>query len=321
MNAQILQNPRAHPDTLTPRPVEKIAMHECPDLDAIAATLILREYGNQAFPGVKDAKIVFWGMNGTPDGRPASAWLEEDKVLAVDTGNGIFDEHMKTAKTGRMASTCATDLVAEFLGISELPELEKFLKFVNASDTKSNTHPWHIASMIKTKHSDGKDPREVVAWAESGLQAFLNGQRRFHGAVREEFFNGKMFEAGNLSIAVVVSDHPEMNRFARSQKVDVLIQRNSEKHTIIFGTEGVRMRRMVNILRYEELRAEGKPIPAGLDLSAPLALEEVPEWYLTIYDDYDMVSNGTRTHPNVPRSKLSLEKITMIVLKSFRRHN
>jgi len=305
------------------RPVEVIALHQSPDLDSIAAVFLLQKHGQAAFPGIEKAKIDFWGCNGTPDGKSDIEWLIEKKTLSVDTGGSIFDEHVNGG-TGRMANTCATKLVADYLGIAEMDEMKQLLKLTTTSDTKTGTSPLHLASLIKAMHNMGTDPNEVIKWANIALEAFQKAQERFWGPVRNEFFQtGKFIDALEengrpIQIAVVQTDSPDAERFARANGAKVTVKRGSKGDTQIFTTPGIYLWRVARLIRTAELKAQGKPIPSGMNLSDGGRVPGIPEWYLAKHDESDMLLNGSLTHKDVPPTKLPLETVVALVIDGLR---
>ena len=59
-----------------------IVTHSRPHLDEIAAIWILRKFGEQTFPGISTAQLIFWETGGqTPDGRSSQEYDNEGYLL------------------------------------------------------------------------------------------------------------------------------------------------------------------------------------------------------------------------------------------------
>src|SRR3989338_5691125 len=92
--------------------------------DTLAAIFILKKFGEEKFPGIKEAKIDFW--QAVPTGETTES-LDKKGVVLFDLGGGRFDHH------GRKPQTTASDLVADFLGVKDDPSLAKLLSMPGAT--------------------------------------------------------------------------------------------------------------------------------------------------------------------------------------------
>lgn len=113
--------------------IEKIAVHQNPHLDEIAAIWLLRRFGQHQYEGIGEAEIVFWTTGATPDGQPASEWQRRG-VIAVGIGRGKYDEHAD-CPSDRVQSCFS--LVAEDLGVAGDPALQHILEYVTRTDAEA----------------------------------------------------------------------------------------------------------------------------------------------------------------------------------------
>ena len=95
--------------------------------DTIVGIFLLKKFGENRFPGIRDAVIDFWQV--VPPGETDES-LNKNGVILIDLGGGKFDHH------GRKPQTTASNLIAEHLGIKENPSLVKLLEYAER-DRKS----------------------------------------------------------------------------------------------------------------------------------------------------------------------------------------
>lgn len=119
-------------------PINKILTHEFPDLDAMLSVLLLRQFGEEKFPGVSKAEVTFSSAGQLPDDLTPKQ-LEKKGILAVDIGGGRFDSH-PSATTGRAKKDrSATDLVAEYLEVIDHPEWSLLVEYARLQDTTGHS--------------------------------------------------------------------------------------------------------------------------------------------------------------------------------------
>jgi len=113
-----------------------IVTHENPDLDAILSSLLLKQFGEEKFPGVSKAKIEFVSAGTLYKGENAQTLLDRG-VIMVDTGGGQFDTHPdENNKVDRSKlNRSATDLVAEYLGIIYDPLWKLLIEYTRIHDS------------------------------------------------------------------------------------------------------------------------------------------------------------------------------------------
>lgn len=123
---------------IEPIPINEILTHEYPDLDAILSVLLLRQFGEEKFPGVSEAKVIFSSAGQLPDDLTPRQ-LEKKGILAVDIGGGRFDSHPSVTTGRAKKDRSATDLVAEYLGVIDHPEWALLVEYARLQDTTGHS--------------------------------------------------------------------------------------------------------------------------------------------------------------------------------------
>ena len=127
----------------------KIILPTRPHPDTILGIFLLKNFGKEKYPGIERAELEIW--QELPKNETSGS-LEEKGILVLDVGGGKFDHH-------QMGKTLS-QLVAEDLGISEDPALQKLLIYGERDDKFG----------LGTISSDSLDK----AFGLSGLIASLN---------------------------------------------------------------------------------------------------------------------------------------------------
>ena len=299
-----------------------IAIHERPHLDEITAVFLLNLFGEEKFPGISQAGIVFWKTGGeTPEA--LADVCQSEGILAIGTGWGPFDEHPSPTQAGK-SGECAATLVAKALGINDDPILEPTLRFVLTSDTRGSSNPFDLAALVKTMHEKcPDDPIGVMTWAMQALEAKYQEQRRFlvdtarefHEKARVDRVTGPRGQA--MTMVVICSDNELMNKFARSShgvKADIIIQKWSIGNVQIFVNKksGLTLYDVAQMLRLAEQEREGKVITTDWkELGAEGKVKGAERWYFHV--GLMALMNGSLTAKGVPPTRLSLGEIVEMV--------
>ncbi len=274
-------------------------------VDTAIAILLLREYGDKAFPGISKAKLEF--ARELPDDRKTGD-LEEEGIIALDLGGGRFDHHRKTRAEEQ---DCVAVIVARYLKVDEDPALFKLLAFAHRDDIEGKG----IISKDRIDRAFGfsglflnvvrdfpKEPEKVFATVEPLLLAHLREERTRAHVLPKEYMT--QYDAGNVDAFVVfhqgrevrcmsiISDRTGMVGFLRAHpniKADVVIQRFTSGHTNIVTNQErkVDLTDVAALVRLEEARKKRIPfdsLPLA-KLTAKAILPEIPEWY------YDTAAN------------------------------
>ncbi|MEX1027476.1 MAG: hypothetical protein WD049_05650 [Candidatus Paceibacterota bacterium] len=173
------------------RRITALSFHPNPHADEALALVLMRLFGEELFPGVKDAEWVFTTSGGsTPDGRSAEAW-ERDGTLFIGTGGGWADDH----RDGEERSCC--EIIADALGISERPELQAVLGRVSHVDRKGDDDPLGLGNILKALYSHtyqgspANTDVDILLCATMALSAHItwevNGSQPPQDAHRQEF--------------------------------------------------------------------------------------------------------------------------------------
>ncbi|MBI2984940.1 MAG: hypothetical protein HYY50_04950 [Candidatus Kerfeldbacteria bacterium] len=320
-----------------PLAIHTVAMYPRPHPDNIVALWLLREFGEPLFPGIGQAKIVFW--NQLPDGRTADQ-LEQEGVLLIDLGGGRFDHHHDEHISDKQ--TCATTLVAKFLGVDQRPELKKLLEYVRRDDLEGRgivskdpidrafglsaivmnlnraypDHPEYVIDMVTRiviAHYHEEYRRKVLMpkeWVE--LQR-TNKAQRFELTAAGE----------TLQVVMVETDSKAMVGFLRAVgdvKADVVVQRLSTGHTNIVTRQAaprLDLRPTIAAIRLAEAEKKGFNLSQASreQLEKPRRLEGVEEWYFDTAAN--TLQNGGVATSNVMPTRLSLAEIRSILERAL----
>lgn len=315
--------------------VKAVVMYPRPHPDPICALFLLREFGADKFPGVREAKLEFW--NALPEGR-STAELEAEGYVLIDVGGGKFDHHQASDSY----ETAAT-LVAKDLGVADLPALKKLLTYVRRDDLEGRGivskdvvdrafglsaitmnlnraypgHPEYVVEMvlrILAAHYLEEYTRKVLL------------PREWERLLRE----GKVWQfrvaaaQGPIRVVVLESDTVALVGFVRAVqaiRADVVVQRRSSGHTNIVTRQReprLDLRPVVAALRQAEARLLGVSLEgfSPEQLFAAGRLEAVPMWY---YDTAaNTIQNGGAAPEGVLPTRLSLARVQAVLEQSLR---
>lgn len=258
-------------------------------------------------------------------------------ALTIGCGGGPLDEHTgEKEKEGE----CAATLVARALGVENEPPLELLLNYIRFTDTgkprdpknlksEERHHPLEPANIVKRLNEMWpQNPEKVITLVEQAIiePVFLD-QWKFFRETKPEFEKVSEIEeivgpnGKKLILVAVRSNDEKMQRFARSKfgaRADVVIQRKLSGQTQIFTNKGAKLDLddTAGIIRFEEQVLKerlGKGHSITTDwkiLRSEGIVPGVEEW---CYFRRVMLLNGPLSHPDVPPTKLSLEKIKSCV--------
>jgi hypothetical protein len=308
--------------------IHTIVTHRRPHLDEIVAIVLLMNYGEHKFPGIKDAKIIFWNAGtATPDGRDWNAWYEKGYVL-VGVGGSPYDEHILPPGDQK---ECAATLVAKDLGIDQLPQLEQLLRITHTNDTTGGNHPMNLAAIISLGNKlffdrNEESAQNIVQWAMEPIKWIIANQVRFFEECKPEFeqyadvfttsFNGRP-----ITGVAIQSDMEGVGAYARSKhgaNANLVITQNS-KHQVYISTEKrarICLDGVMKAIRIAELRKAGKQVDTkDSALTAEGTYPGVPHWYY--HRDAGQILNGSLTAPDVPGTRLPLKDIVTMTIKAL----
>ena len=318
---------------MTPQPIHTIVLYPRPHPDNIVALYLLREFGEQHFPGIRQAQIQFWPS--VPPGKTADDW-EREGVLMIDIGGGKFDHHQEEHTNDK--ETCATTLAARYLGIHEKPELKKLLEYVRRDDLEGKgivskdpiDRAFGLSAIIMNLNRDYPDhPEYVVDVVTRIFAAHYHEEYRRKVLVPQEWEQLKqtgratMFEIPTsgkpLRVVMIQSDSKAMVGYLRavgSVQADLVVQQLSTGHTNTVTRQGdVRLNLLKTVapIRRAEAAKKGVALSGVTDgqLEKPRRLEGVEEWYFDTAAN--TIQNGGAVLADLTPTRLTLEEIKAIL--------
>lgn len=312
-----------------------ILTHPRPHIDEIAALFLLYIFGEEKYPGVKAAiEDRRFDFRRAEDFAMTPEEYEENGYLLLGVGGGKFDEHPVNGG-GRKENECSATLVAKDLGVDQLPELERIIRFVSNSDLKASANPFDISSVVKALHLQfPDDPFVAIDFGLLALRAKYEEQRQFHIEAKAEFDAKAQIEkvpinglAGmSLKMVSIETDMEMVGKYIRSEKgggADILVQKNSAGQIQIFVDKKMvpalidltKLAQRIRLL--EQIRKSVSRMTTDPELlSAEGQTAGAEEWYF--FPKGGMLLNGSHTAPNTAPTKLSLETIKSEVRKVIR---
>lgn len=303
-------------------PINKIATHVNPHVDEIAGIWMLRKFGSKHFPGIEKAPVEYWG-NGTSSMPQTPEEYLNEGILLVGIGGGMFDEH-STVEGERKEDKCAATLIADYLGISDNPELEKILEFVQKNDLKGTGTMFDIASVSRRMYQFVASAEQVMKWVVVALETMYLDQLQFVQNAAKEYAKASVHtvrnsDGGEHKVVVIESDDPLVAKFAFSTgggKMSVVVQRRSTGNVQIFSNKRQKpdMDKIARFIRVAAQKANGttKTLKPE-DLIREGSVAGAEEWYYFRTKGTCGLFNGNTSHPDVPPTTLPLEEIVRIV--------
>lgn len=300
--------------------IHTIATHKMQHIDEVVGIVFLKYYGRKKYPGIEDAKIVFWNAGSrTPDGRNWKEWYKEG-YLPVGVGGSKYDEHPSDA-TDRKEGHCAATLIAKDLGIDNLLEVQQLLQYVVTNDTKGGNNPFDLASAFTLANKTWiDDPLGCLEWQMQIIRLYLLKQINFFTKTKSEFEKYAnvfecIYQGRSVTVVAVQSDDTEIGAFARSEhgaNAAIVIQQNSKKQVMISSQKRAKIcfDEVIIELRRKEANLKGLNI-RGIDLKADGTLLEIPHWY---YDKpAARIMNGSLSAPDVQATEIPFCEVVKIV--------
>ena len=289
----------------------KIIIPTRPHPDVIAGIFLLIKFGQDKYPGVKDASIDIWQELPAGD---TDVSLEKKGVLLLDVGGGKFDHH----KSGKNLS----HLIAEDLGILAEPSIAKILAYAERDDKHGLgtisvdrlDKAFGLSGLVSSLNKTIEDPEKIVKIVLPLLEAHFNEEKRRTQELPQEFENklkeGKanIFEVKQgkkiLKVVVLESDNLSMSGWLKSSggvKADVVCQRNNAGFTNILTKplKMVDLRWLAAYIRKAEAELRNRKLVCStFDLMNPGKMQEIPEWY------YDRATNSVLNGGAIPKGIL-----------------
>ncbi len=303
----------------------KILLPTRPQPDTIVGIFLLKVFGKSRYPGVENAAIDV--LSELPKGETPESF-EQKGILAIDLAGSKFDHHNR--------NSTASQLIAEDLGISNLPSISKLLRYAERDDkygagTISQDQldrAFGLSGLIASLNKAlPQDPEKVVNYVVPLLKAHYSEEKKRTEDLPGEF-SGKIqsgkaellqarHKGKNIKIALIESDSASINNWLRSSegpKADVVVQKSGSGYVNITTRQMKRidLRWPAALLRQEEnnLRARGTNLKDEY-LMRSGRIDEVPEWY---YDRAtNSILNGGIIHRGVEPTVISFALIRELV--------
>lgn len=262
--------------------VNKILIPNNPHLDPVAAIWLLYKYGQEKFPDIQSAEIVYWHQGHQPTQEDVAGLGEN--VMLIDLGGGMFDHHGKENNTAT-----AFSLVAEHLGIQENPELSALISYVREDDLEGLHNRFgDLAYLLKCMYKNGEPVDKVMQTTFSLLDQFQETQRKWHHDVRAEYEEKcKVYKLKRgpkkIKVGIIESDNEQVANFGiTTDSLSVVVQRRSTGHVMILTNKHhrIELKEIIGAIRMKELEMEGydKPLdPYKLRYEGNSTL--VPNWF------------------------------------------
>ena len=290
--------------------IHTILLPARPQTDTIIAIFLLRSFGDEKFPGIKEAKIesTFKG----PQTASFDSLLAEGQ-LALDMADGPFDHHSRGGT--------ASQLVAHQLGIENDQMIGQLLQLAERDDklgkgtlsTDQLDRAFGLAGLITALNkSFPGDPNTVIDRICAVLEGHLAEQRRRFTELPQEFEEKKKnnqvvefrFVQGGTSMkgVFIVSDSLSIAGWLRSRlgpQADVIVQQRSSGHVNILTKQERKIELSVAaaLIRSAEMAERGNTAELDMQtLARPGTIAEVPNWY------YDTATNSLLNGGSTPDS-------------------
>ncbi|MBI2023468.1 hypothetical protein HYT01_02830 [Candidatus Giovannonibacteria bacterium] len=306
--------------------IKAIILPTRPQPDTLVTIFILKRFGKEHLPGVENAPLEIWQT--LPAGKSAQD-LEAEGYILIDLGGGKFDHHDQRGKT------TASQLVCDFLGISEDPSLAKLLEYARRDDffgkgTVSEDaldRTFGLSGLVAALNKSlPKNPQRIADLIMPILAAHHNEELRRTVELPEEFQDKtakglvNITEAKQrgkkLKVVFIDSDNPSMAGFLRSQnggKFDVVAQRSQTGHVNVLtrAAKHIDLRSLAIVIRLEEISVRGRDVEINAsELSRTGRLREAPEWY---YDRAtNSIQNGGVNPKEIEPTAISWEKMPQL---------
>ncbi|MDD5566740.1 MAG: hypothetical protein PHH01_00945 [Patescibacteria group bacterium] len=317
--------------------IHTIVMYPRPHPDNIVAKFLLQEFGEEQFPGINQAKLEFWNM--VPLEKTSDEW-EKEGYLLIDMGGGKFDHHHDEHTNDK--TTCASTLVARYLGIDSLPELKKLLEYVRRDDLEGRgivskdiiDRAFGLSAIVMNLNRDYPDhPEYVVETTQRIVLAHYHEEYRRKVLMPQEWEN---LQKNNLAeqfivqtahypvkVVMVETDSKSIIGYLRAigaVKADVVVQRQSSGHTnIVTRQVEPRLNLVPAISAIRQIEGQRKGLSfteaESEQLIKPGRMAGVEEWYFDTAAN--TLQNGGANSVNIQPTHLSLEEIKQILIKTL----
>ncbi|OGZ31695.1 MAG: hypothetical protein A3H02_01360 [Candidatus Niyogibacteria bacterium RIFCSPLOWO2_12_FULL_41_13] len=309
---------------------KKIIIPTQPHPDTIVAIFLLKKFGEEKFPGIKEAQIE---IKSVITQKETEENLAKQGILILDLGGGKFDHHNKKNQT-------LSDLVADDLEIKDDPALTKLLQYARRDDifgkgiisTDLLDRAFGLSALIANLNKSLiGNPNRVVDIILPILTAHYNEEERRTKLLPRELekkikseevliFEIKSDEK-KIKIIMIKSDNPSMAGYLKSQiggKFDIVVQCLSSGHINILTrpTKRINLKGLAAAIRLKEAEFSGINLEINAnELMKYGRLNEAPQWY---YDPAtNSLLNGGLNPQGIESTKIKWEDFSNILKIAF----
>jgi hypothetical protein len=328
-NTSTLPKSKANQQDRIARAVHTVAMFPKIQADTAASYYILKNFGEKLFPGINQAKVVFW--TSLPNGKSAKD-LESEGYLTIDLG-GAFDHHLANEQLGKRTE-CAATIIARYLNVETDVTLKKLLAWAKRDDLQGKgtisvdplDRAFGLSGIIMNANREyASEPKKALDLIVQIIDLHVREEKRrqielpqelekLEQAGKVENFNLRQGSA-ELKGIFIETDNIALAGFLRAaKKIDLIVQRRTSGHTNIITQQlrSIDLRPLIAVLRLSEAEKKGVQIKADeAALMSSGRLEGIDEWY---YDNAaNSIQNGGISPEGVTPTKLSREEILALV--------
>ena len=298
-------------------------------IDTAVSYFLLKYFGDEKFPGVRQANVEFWAE--VPEDKTADQ-LEREGYILLDLGGSKFDHH-RLGQNNRTISSA--HMVAKFLEVDDRPDLRKLLDFARRDDLEGKgilssdpiDRAFGLSALLTNlNRSIPDDPKQILEIVLPLLAGHYAEENRRHEILPKEFEElvksgrAKKFNAvqlgRNLKVVYIESDNPALAGYIRSKAVgaDLVVQKAKGGHVNFITRQAARLdlRKLARLIKLLEAQKNDivLPVDSERDLEAPGRTEGLPHWF---YDARaNTLQNGGVQPQGIPATKLTYEEIEQV---------
>jgi len=300
-------------------------------VDAIVSCFLLKYFGDEHFPGIKD-NVEYHFLVNVPEGKDPIEMEKQGHIL-LDMGGGKFDHHKDQ---DGVHDKCVSQLVAEYLGVQSDRPLKKLIDYAWRDDIKGKgtisedpiDRAFGLSGLINNLNRMLPDDQEMVLNTVMPLLLahYLEEKKRAEdlpAEYKKQMDGGKVKitmvqgPRGSVKMVLIETDEIAMAGFLRARReinADIVVQKMSSGHVNVV-TQQKRMFDLSNIarlLRKKELQVKGeKSTLSDEELGAAGRVNGVDEWFFDTRAR-TIQNGGIRPQGTVP-TRLSLLEIENVI--------
>jgi len=296
--------------------ITEVRTHHRPHLDEVVALWLLRQFGQEQFPGVDTASVTFDGNGGKLADGVTEAELLDQGILLLGIGRGTFDEHAASEAPEKQGHCCAT-LMARYLEVEKDPAVKRILDSVLKADAKGGKDVLHLATLVGDMWDDGCQFDKVWEFVCEILERKLRAQDNFQAAGQAWLArDGHVCEidsSDGKKLRVAFTRSEQESGFARWKEggnCDIAINRDPVTACVtIFARSNDRFPDLVAAVRACEASRAKESIPRWGELRYEELQGAAGRWFYPHSFKPAALFNGSTAHPDVTPTALTNEEI------------